>query len=132
MNNNDYPHSDLTGRIIGCAFRVHNALGPALPEVVYKNALEIAFRKEGLRFEREAPLRVFFEGQFVGRFYVDFMFERAVVLEVKAARSLEDGHEDQMRGYQMLAKTPVALLLNFGPKKVGTHRRVETRFERSA
>ncbi|MCE9583561.1 MAG: GxxExxY protein [Planctomycetes bacterium] len=132
MNNNDYPHAELTRRIIGCAFRVYNALGPALPEVVYKNALQIAFRKDGIGCEREAPVLVFFEGEFAGRFYADFMCEKVVVLEVKAGKSLVAEHELQVKGYQILSKKPVALLLNFGPQKVEIHRRVETRFEQSA
>ena len=32
---------NLTQKIIGCAFKVHNALGPGFLEKVYENALRI-------------------------------------------------------------------------------------------
>jgi GxxExxY protein len=40
---------DLTKNIIGCAYKVHNALGPGFLEKVYENALRI----EKTRIERQ-------------------------------------------------------------------------------
>jgi GxxExxY protein len=39
---------DLTQKIIGCAYKVHNALGPGFLERVYENALRIELEKLGL------------------------------------------------------------------------------------
>ena len=40
---------DLTQKIIGCAYKVHNTLGPGFLEKVYENALRIELEKLGLR-----------------------------------------------------------------------------------
>ena len=40
---------DLTQKIIGCAYKVHNALGPGFLEKVYENALRIELQKAWLR-----------------------------------------------------------------------------------
>jgi hypothetical protein len=36
-----YPHSDITDKIIGCAIEVHRTLGPGFVEAAYENALLI-------------------------------------------------------------------------------------------
>ena len=36
---------DLTQKIIGCAYKVHNTLGPGFLEKVYENALRIELEK---------------------------------------------------------------------------------------
>lgn len=50
----------LTERIIGCCFKVHNELGPGFNERVYHNALKLAFEQEGLQYQTEKELKVFF------------------------------------------------------------------------
>ena len=37
----EYPLSDLTGKIIGCAMEVHRHLGNGFQEVIYQRALGI-------------------------------------------------------------------------------------------
>ncbi len=39
--------ADLTEQIIGCAYKVHNALGSGFLEKVYENALRIELEKLG-------------------------------------------------------------------------------------
>ena len=48
----------LTKMIIGCAFRVHNALGPGFLEKVYENALCIELLKKGLEVKQQEPIEV--------------------------------------------------------------------------
>ena len=40
---------ELTQTIIGCAYTVHNTLGPGFLEKVYENALRIELEKQGFR-----------------------------------------------------------------------------------
>ena len=41
MSTKEYKHSQLTGKIIGCAMTVHSALGNGFQEVIYQRALAI-------------------------------------------------------------------------------------------
>jgi GxxExxY protein len=128
----DHLHSALTHRILGCAFRVHNTLGGGLPESVYQGALEIALSKARIRFKREMPIHVLFEGEIAGKFYVDFAFGNDVVVEIKAVRELAEEHSGQLLGYMKAGRFPVGLLLNFGPVRVEAVRKVMSQFARSA
>lgn len=125
-------HSDLTHRVIGCAYRVFNSLGNGLPESVYQGALEIALRKAGIRFLREMPVHVLYEGEHAGKFYVDFAFGNDVVVEIKAVRELAEEHSGQLLGYMKAGRFPVGLLLNFGPLRVEAVRKVMSQFARRA
>jgi GxxExxY protein len=49
---------ELTQRIIGCAFSVHNTLGESFLEKVYENALRTESVKQGLRMKQQAPIEV--------------------------------------------------------------------------
>ena len=47
MIKNEYPDSELTGKIIGCSMEVHKTLGNGFQEVIYQRALAIEFKKQG-------------------------------------------------------------------------------------
>lgn len=65
-------HEDLTRKIIGCAMKVHGALGNGFQEVIYQRALAIEMEKQGLNFEREMEMSIFYEGYNIGTRRVDF------------------------------------------------------------
>ena len=90
---------DLTHSIIGCAYKVHNILGPGFLEKVYENALRIELEKAGLRVKQQEPINVMYEGQVVGEYYADLWVHDRVVIELKAAQSLAKQHEVQLGNY---------------------------------
>jgi len=53
MIKEEYKHSEITQKIIGCAMKVHNALGNGFQEVIYQRALALEMGKNGLSFARE-------------------------------------------------------------------------------
>jgi GxxExxY protein len=57
-------NEDLTRTIIGCAYKVHSALGIGFVEKVYENALRIELDKLGFRIKQQEPIDVLYEGQF--------------------------------------------------------------------
>jgi GxxExxY protein len=106
---------DLTQKIIGCAYKVHNALGPGFLEKVYENALKIELEKLGLRVKQQEPINVEYEGQMVGEYYADLWVDERVVIELKANQALAKEHEVQLVNYLTATRIDHGLLLNFGP-----------------
>lgn len=107
-----------TKKIIGCAFRVSNQLGPGFVEKVYENALIIELKKADLKFECQVPLRVNYEGVIVGKFLADLLVENAILVELKAVEHLDKIHFAQCLNYLKATDLKICLLLNFGTQKV--------------
>ena len=107
-------YGELTYRIIGGAMKVHRTLGPGLPERLYQRALAIEFLRQGLDFEREKPIEVFYAGVSVGTFYLDFLVENCIVVELKALDQISSNHYHQVISYLTASGREVALLINFG------------------
>jgi GxxExxY protein len=106
---------DLTQKIIGCAYKVHNTLGPGFLEKVYENALRIELEKVGFRVKQQEPINVIYDGQIVGEYYADLWVNERVVLELKAALVLAKEHEVQLVNYLTATGIKDGLLINFGP-----------------
>ena len=79
----------LAFAVVGCAMKVHTMLGTGFLEAVYGDALEIELRKNGISFEREKELRVFYDGKQLKTFYkADFVCENKLIVELKAIKAL--------------------------------------------
>ncbi len=104
--------------------RVHSALGRGYREAIYQKALEIEMTDEGLAFERERVIPVFYKGQNIGSRRVDFLVGEMVPVELKALGELEASHFAQTINYLEAFDLEVGLLINFGARSLD-FRRVE-------
>src|SRR5476649_910333 len=85
----------VTQRIIGCAFRVANALGHGFVEKVYENALAYEMRKCGLGVVQQRGIVVFYDDVIGGEYTADILGEDQVIVELKVVGGLSDGHVPQ-------------------------------------
>jgi GxxExxY protein len=53
-----YKHKVLTGKIIGCAMRVHSFLSNGFQEVIYQRALALELEAAALSYERELEMPI--------------------------------------------------------------------------
>ena len=116
-------HEELTHKIIGCAYTVYNHIGFGFLESVYKKAMIIELSKNELRVVEEKPLKVYYDSQVVGDFYVDLFVNETVVVEVKSVQSLIKEHEVQLVNYLNGLKKDTGLLINFDPSSVQVKRK---------
>jgi GxxExxY protein len=101
-------------RVLGCALKVHKALGPGLLESVYETCLAHEMGKANLQFSRQLPQPVSYDGLIIDAGYrLDLLVERRVVLEVKSVDKLVDVHRAQLLSYLKLGSYRLGYLLNF-------------------
>ena len=111
-------YEELTHKIIGCAMKVHSTLGNGFQEVIYQRALAIEMQKQGLDFQREMEMTIFYDGIDIGTRRVDFFVEGIVMVELKSLIKLEDVHVAQTMNYCQAYNLPIGLLVNFGAKSL--------------
>jgi GxxExxY protein len=121
-------HDDVTRKIIGCAMRVHTTLGNGFQEVIYQRALEIEMALEGLVFEREKELSIYYREVEIGARRVDFFVEGLIMVELKAIIELEDVHLAQAINYLEAYNMEIGLLINFGSKSLTFKRLLNKKF----
>lgn len=118
MIKEQYKYSELTSKIIGCAMKVHTALGNGFQEVIYQRALEIEMSDEGIEFSREYEMPVYYKQQQIGTRRVDFLVAGTVAVELKAIIRMEDVHLAQAINYLEAYDLEIGLLINFGAKSL--------------
>lgn len=107
---------DLTGIVISGFYTVYNALDYGFSENVYASALSLELRRRGLKVEREVPVEVFYAGQPIALFKMDFVVEGRLLLEIKSSAAIGEVDRRQVFNYLRATQLPLALLLHFGPK----------------
>ena len=117
-------NEELTGKIIGCAMKVHRALGPGFLESVYQKALWHELRKAGLKVEIEKPIAVLYDGVLVGDFSADLLVEEQIIVELKAVKAIAPEHIAQVINYLKATGIKLGLLVNFGDYPKATVQRL--------
>src|SRR5271165_6225281 len=116
--NEQLRYDDITRKIIGCSMRVHSKLGSGFQEAVYQRSLEIEMALEGISFEREKVMKIYYREIEVGLRRVDFLVENLIMVELKAIIELEDVHLSQGLNYLEAYNVEIGLLINFGSKSL--------------
>ena len=117
--NSTLSENEITEMIIGCAIKVHKALGPGLLESAYEECLSYELSKTPLEIERQRPLPLIYEEVKLECGYrADLSANRKVIIEVKSIEALNDIHLAQILTYLKLANCKVGLLINFNVLKL--------------
>ena len=104
-----------TYKIIGVAYKVHGELGCGFLEAVYQDAFEVELLKQGLMYQRELKLDIYYSGEKLNSFYkADFICYGTLLVELKALTKLSGTEESQVLNYLKATGLKKALLINFG------------------
>ena len=116
-------YSEETYRLIGLAMQVHRELGCGFLEPVYQEAFEILLMKNGVPYEREKLLPIYFMGERLKKEYcADFVCYGKIIVEFKVVSALSPVHDAQVMNYLKATRLKLGLLFNFGQESL-VHRR---------
>lgn len=108
-------YKDESYKIVGAAMNVYNALGCGFLESVYQEALAIEFKREGVPFEAEKEVRIFYAGVELKQTYKpDFFCYDRIIIELKAVSTIDASHRAQLYNYLKATQCRLGLLINFG------------------
>ena len=120
-------HEEITYKIIACAMEVHRKLGPGYPEYIYHRAIIIEYKLQDVYFEDEFEIKIYYKGEQVGIRRVDFLVEKEVAVEIKAATELSDLNIAQAKNYLEAGGIEIGLLINFGASSLQFKRMINNR-----
>jgi GxxExxY protein len=107
-------HKDLTDKIIQTFYKVYRELGYGFLEKVYHNAMLIELTSQGIAYQSQQKITVFYQGRNVGEYFSDITVNGLIILELKASEVLVEANESQLINYLRATEFEVGLLLNFG------------------
>lgn len=107
----------LSKRVIGCCIGAHRHLGPGLLESAYATCLAHELHLQNIQFQKELSLPIKYKEVNLDCGYrIDFLIEKALVLELKSVEILLPIHEAQLLSYLKLSEKHTGLLINFNER----------------
>jgi len=107
----------VSQQVIGCAIKVHRALGPGLFESAYHRCLVHELVLAGLVVKTHVPLQLTYGGvQLQCAFRADLIVEGQLLVELKSVEQIHPLHHAQVLTCLRLAGVRHGLLINFNAK----------------
>jgi GxxExxY protein len=110
-----YP--ELSYKIMGVLFTVHNQLGYGYMEKHYQRAIGQKFRELGINFNEQVRLEIE-KNKRCGHYYADFIVEKQIVLEIKANPRITRDSYLQVKRYLRETRLELGILATFGRKEL--------------
>lgn len=117
-NKIDLEYKELSYELVGILFEVYNELGYGYKEIYYEKAIKQCLDEKKISYKEQAPFVLSFHGKIIGRFYLDFLIENKIVLEIKKGNYFSKRNIQQINEYLKATKMRLAILANFTPNGV--------------
>lgn len=113
FTNKNLLYPELSYKITGILFKVHDNLGRFCREVQYGDLLEIELKKNGIEFEREKvlPIKSISNEDISNR--VDFLIENKILIDLKAKKFTTKEDYFQMIRYLKSSNLKLGFIVNF-------------------
>lgn len=120
INKMVYP--ELSYKIVGILFDIHNQIGGGHKEKYVQKAIEIALKENKLEYQKELHCPLRYNGQEIGKYYLDFFIEGKVILEVKVGERFKKEYIDQVLAYLKTNNLKLGIIANFTRDKLNFRR----------
>jgi len=104
---------ELSYRIMGILFNVHNELGSKYQEKYYQRAIEIELRNNNIKYQIEVPVNLYYKTELIGKYFLDFLIDDKIILEIKAKGQLSLTDFKQISGYLKAKNLKLGIIVNF-------------------
>jgi GxxExxY protein len=109
----DLVYPEESYKIIGILFSVWNEIGPGYQEKYYQRAISKVLRTLGLKFVEQLRIPLKFQGEQIGWYFLDFLIEDKIILEIKTGDRFLKRNIEQVNAYLKSTGLRLAILANF-------------------
>jgi len=113
LQRKDIVHAELAYRINGLLFNVFKSLGFGYQEKYYQRAVAEALSRADIKFSEQVYVLLTYLGKPIGRYFLDFLIEDLIVLEIKKGSYFEKQNIEQVLGYLKSKNLQLGLIANF-------------------
>ena len=106
-------HKELSYNIVGILFDVYNQLGNGHQEKYYQRAIEEALREKNFKYKKELKIDLKFNEKIIGKYFLDFLIDDKIILEIKAVPKLTPKDFRQVLNYLKTHNIELGILANF-------------------
>lgn len=107
------PLQDLAYKVTGCAITVLNAIGPGLDLAIYRKALLMELKKQGLETETDVEARITYEGKLLGKVELGLVVGKQLLVDLRSHEHFQDTDFSENIAYLKASQLPMVLMLNF-------------------
>ena len=106
--------NEISERVIGASIEVHRYFGPGLVEQVYEEALCHELNLQGIRFERQKPVPIFYKDVKLGiPLRLDLVVEDKLIVDLKAKEEVTALDRAKLLSYLRRSNLQLGLIINF-------------------
>lgn len=121
---------ELSFKIVGILFSVHNQLGNRYQEKYYQRAIEEALKENKILFKKELAVDLKYNTKKIGKYFLDFLIENSIVLEIKTVDQLNPRDFRQVLAYLVANNIQLGILANFRPDRLSYRRILNSKYIR--
>jgi len=113
LRRHDLVYPELCYTIVGVLFEASNGVGPGHRESFYQKAVARELTRAGLSYSEQEPVRFRNKMESVGLYYLDFLIEKKVVVEVKVRNYFSKRDIEQLYSYLKATGLQLGIIAHF-------------------
>ena len=128
VRKSDLLYAELSYQVMGVLFEVFKELGPGHKEKYYENAVAEGLKSKHIPFKEQLYVPLAFKGTVVGKYFLDFLVDGKVVLELKKGDMYSSKqHIEQVLSYLKANALKLGIIAQFTSSGVKYRRIVNLR-----
>jgi GxxExxY protein len=103
---------ELSDKVLGMLFNVHNSLGPGLLESAYEEAMAIELEYNSIPYSRQKACKLYHRNKLIKCYISDIIVDNTIILELKSVRDFDNSMYAQIINYLKISGLPIGYLVN--------------------
>ena len=104
---------ELSYEVAGALFEVYGNIGGGYQEKYYQRAVAKELKGRGIKFVEQVYVPLNYKGASLGRYFIDFVIEGRIVLEIKVGGRFYSRDIKQVLAYLKAKNLQLGILANF-------------------
>lgn len=121
-------HKELSYKIMGCIYEMYNQAGFGYQEKHYQRILAEIFKNAGLKFKKELIGRIIFNDKIMAKYYLDFLVEDKIVVELKVVNDFYTQHINQVLTYLRAQNLKLGILVLIAKEGIKSKRLINSHY----